>query len=86
MASCTKCRLHEAPIVEVEADDLKSLSLQLWKCSKDDLNPIEANGYKKLINEFQYDQDKAGKFIGKSRAHITNCLRLLSYQTRYLNL
>ena len=45
---------------------------------KKDLNPIEeAKGYKRLIDEFSYDQDKVSKFIGKSRAHISNCLRLL---------
>ena len=72
--------LHEVPIVEVEADDLKSLEFAIVEnVQRDDLNPIEeANGYKRLINEFQYDQDKVAKFIGKSRAHITNCLRLLT--------
>ena len=30
------------------------------------------------MDEFNYDQEKVGKFIGKSRAHIANCLRLLS--------
>ena len=44
-----------------------------------DLNPIEeAEGYKRLIDEFRYDQEKVAKFIGKSRAHVSNCLRLLS--------
>ena len=44
-----------------------------------DLNPIEeANGYKRLIEEFNYDQDKVSKFIGKSRSHVSNTLRLLS--------
>ncbi len=72
--------LHEVPIVEVQADDLKSLEFAIVEnVQRDDLNPIEeANGYKRLINQFQYDQDKVAKFIGKSRAHITNCLRLLS--------
>ena len=72
--------LHEVPIVEIQADDLKSLEFAIVEnVQRDDLNPIEeANGYKKLIDEFQYDQDKVAKFIGKSRAHITNCLRLLS--------
>ncbi len=72
--------LHEVPIVEVEADDLKSLEFAIVEnVQRDDLNSIEeANGYKKLIDEFQYDQDKVAKFIGKSRTHITNCLRLLT--------
>ena len=44
-----------------------------------DLNPLEeAQGYKRLIDEFDYDQEKVSKFIGKSRSHIANCLRLLT--------
>ena len=72
--------LHEVPIVEVQADDLKSLEFAIVEnVQRDDLNPIEeANGYKRLIDEYKYDQDKVAKFIGKSRAHITNCLRLLA--------
>ena len=44
-----------------------------------DLNPLEeALGYKRLIDEFSYDQEKVSKFIGKSRSYITNTLRLLN--------
>ncbi len=72
--------LHEVPVVEIQADDLKSLEFAIVEnVQRDDLNPIEeANGYKRLIDEFNYDQEKVAKFIGKSRAHITNSLRLLS--------
>ena len=72
--------LHEVPIVEIEADNLKSLEFAIVEnVQRDDLNPIEeAGGYKRLVDEFNYDQDKVAKFIGKSRAHITNCLRLLT--------
>ncbi len=72
--------LHEVPVVEIVADDLKSLEFAIVEnVQRDDLNPIEeANGYKRLIDEFNYDQDKVAKFIGKSRAHITNSLRLLT--------
>ena len=72
--------LHEVPVVEIEADNLKSLEFAIVEnVQRSDLNPIEeAKGYKKLIEEFNYDQDKVSKFIGKSRAHISNCLRLLS--------
>ena len=72
--------LHEVPVVEIEADNLKSLEFAIVEnVQRSDLNPIEeAKGYKKLIDEFNYDQDKVSKFIGKSRAHVTNCLRLLS--------
>ena len=52
----------------------------MWEnVQRKDLNPIEeAQGYQRLIDEFNYDQDKVAKFIGKSRAHVTNCLRLLT--------
>ena len=72
--------LHDVPIVEVEADDLKSLEFAIVEnVQRSDLNPIEeAMGYQKLIDKFNYDQEKVSKFIGKSRVHVTNCLRLLS--------
>ena len=49
--------LHDVPIVEVEADDLKSLEFAIVEnVQRSDLNPIEeAMGYKKLIDEFNYD-------------------------------
>ena len=72
--------LHEVPVVIVNADDLKSLEFAIVEnVQRKDLNPIEeAQGYQRLIDEFNYDQDKVAKFIGKSRAHVTNCLRLLT--------
>ena len=72
--------LHEVPVVIIKADNLKSLEFAIIEnVQRKDLNPIEeAEGYKKLIDEFGYDQDKVSKFIGKSRSHITNSLRLLS--------
>ncbi len=72
--------LHEVPVVVINADNLKSLEFAIVEnVQRKDLNPIEeAEGYKRLIDEFSYDQDKVSKFIGKSRAHISNCLRLLN--------
>ena len=72
--------LHEVPVVEIEADNLKSLEFAIVEnVQRSDLNPIEeAQGYKKLIDDFNYDQEKVSRFIGKSRVHVTNCLRLLS--------
>ena len=72
--------LHNVPIVITEADDLKSLEFAIVEnVQRNDLNPLEeAQGYKRLIDEFSYDQEKVSKFIGKSRSHITNSLRLLS--------
>ena len=72
--------LHDVPAVVIKADNLKSLEFAIIEnVQRKDLNPIEeAEGYKKLIDEFRYDQEKVAKFIGKSRTHITNCLRLLT--------
>ena len=80
--------LHEVPIVEIQADDLKSLEFAIVEnVQRDDLNPIEeANGYKRLIDEFNYDQEKVATFIGKSRTHITNSLRLLNLPIEIVNL
>ncbi len=75
-----KAGLHKVPVVITEADDLKSLEFALVEnVQRHDLNPLEeAQGYKRLIDEFSYDQEKVSKFIGKSRSHITNSLRILS--------
>ena len=72
--------LHNIPVVITEADDLKSLEFAIVEnVQRHDLNPLEeAQGYKRLIDEFSYDQEKVSKFIGKSRSHISNSLRLLS--------
>ena len=72
--------LHNVPVVITEADDLKSLEFAIVEnVQRHDLNPLEeAQGYKRLIDEFSYDQEKVSKFIGKSRSHIANSLRLLT--------
>ena len=72
--------LHNVPVVVTEADDLKSLEFAIVEnVQRHDLNPLEeAQGYKRLIDDFSYDQEKVSKFIGKSRSHITNTLRLLT--------
>ena len=72
--------IHNVPVVVTEADDLKSLEFSIVEnVQRHDLNPLEeAQGYKRLIDEFSYDQDKVSKFIGKSRSYISNSLRLLT--------
>ena len=79
---------HEVPVVITEADDLKSLEFAIVEnVQRYDLNPIEeANGYQKLIDKFGYDHEKVARFIGKSRSHITNCLRLLTLPKEVLEL
>ena len=75
-----KAGLHDIPVVVTEADDLKSLEFAIVEnVQRHDLNPLEeAEGYRKLIDEFSYDQAKVSKFIGKSRSYITNALRILN--------
>tara|TARA_B100001109_G_scaffold154611_1_gene125805 strand:+ start:80 stop:919 length:840 start_codon:yes stop_codon:yes gene_type:complete len=72
--------VHDVPVVITEADDLKSLEFAIVEnVQRHDLNPLEeAQGYKRLIDEFSYDQEKVSKFIGKSRSYITNSLRILT--------
>ena len=75
-----KAGLHDIPVVVTDADDLKSLEFAIVEnVQRHDLNPLEeAQGYKRLIDEFSYDQEKVSKFIGKSRSYIANALRILN--------
>ena len=79
---------HEVPVVITEANDLKSLEFAIVEnVQRHDLNAVEeANGYQKLIDDFGYDQEKVAKFIGKSRSHISNCLRLLNLPKEVIEL
>ena len=81
-----KAGLHEIPVVVTNVDDLKSLEFAIVEnVQRHDLNPLEeAQGYKRLIDEFSYDQEKVSKFIGKSRSYITNSLRILSLPNEVL--
>ena len=83
-----KAGLHEVPVVITDVDDLKSLEFAIVEnVQRDDLNAIEeARGYQRLIVEFSYDQEKVAQFIGKSRSHIANFLRLLSLPETVLTL
>jgi len=86
--SAQKAGLHEVPVVIADVDDLKSLEFAIVEnVQRNDLNAVEeARGYQRLIDEFFYDQEKVAKFIGKSRSHITNFLRLLSLPGAVLKL
>ena len=83
-----RANLHTVPVVITEADDLKSLEFAIVEnVQRHDLNPLEeAQGYKRLIDDFSYDHEKVSKFIGKSRSYITNALRLLSLPTEVVKL
>ena len=86
--SAQSAGLHEVPVVIIEADNLKSLELAIIEnVQRKDLNPIEeAESYKSLIDNFNYDQDMVAKFIGKSRSHISNSLRLLTLPNKLIDL
>jgi len=83
-----KVGLHKVPVVVTEADDLKSLEFSIVEnVQRHDLNPLEeAQGYKRLIDEFSYDQEKVSKFIGKSRSYIANALRILTLPDEVIKL
>jgi len=72
--------LAEVPVIIRDIPDKQALELALVEnIQRQDLSPIEeANGYQRLIEEFEYTQDELASTIGKSRSHIANLLRLLS--------
>tara|TARA_A100001011_G_C14285471_1_gene833472 strand:- start:1241 stop:2098 length:858 start_codon:yes stop_codon:yes gene_type:complete len=75
-----KAGLHEVPIIILELNDSETLEIAIVEnIQREDLNIIEeARGYKRLNDEFGYDQDKIAKFMSKSRSHVSNTLRLLN--------
>ncbi len=83
-----KAGLHEVPIIILDLTDSESLEVAIVEnIQREDLNSIEeAKGYKRLINEFRYDQDKVAKLMSKSRSHISNTLRLLTLPTDVISM
>jgi ParB family chromosome partitioning protein len=75
-----KAGLHVVPVVVLNLTDIQSLELAIVEnIQREDLNSIEeAKGYNRLITEFKYDHEKLSIFMGKSRSHISNTLRLLT--------
>ncbi len=80
--------LHEIPVIIIEADNLKSLELAIIEnVQRKDLNAIEeADSYKNLIENFGYNQESVSKFIGKSRSHVSNSLRLLTLPEKLIEM
>jgi ParB family transcriptional regulator, chromosome partitioning protein len=72
--------LHEVPVVVLKINDVQALELAIVEnIQREDLNIIEeAKGYDRLMKEFSYDHEKLSDFMGKSRSHISNTLRLLT--------
>jgi len=76
--------LHEVPIISIDADDRQALEFAIIEnVQRADLDPLEeAAGYERLGDEFLYTQADLAKVIGKSRSHVSNCLRLLKLPER----
>ena len=72
--------LHEVPVVVLKINDVQALELAIVEnIQREDLNVIEeAKGYDRLMKDFSYDHEKLADFMGKSRSHISNTLRLLT--------
>ena len=83
-----KAGLHEVPVVKLNLSDVQSLELAIIEnIQREDINPIEeAKAYGRLMKEFNYDHEKLSEFMGKSRSHISNTLRLLSLPIDVLDL
>jgi ParB family chromosome partitioning protein len=74
-----KAQLHEVSVIIQDLSDDVALEIALIEnLQREDLTPIEeAEGYLRLINEFDYTQEQLSKKLGKSRSQVTNTLRLL---------
>lgn len=75
-----KAKLHEIPVIIKDLSDGEVLEVSLVEnLQRQDLNPLEeAQGYSRLIDQFSHTQENLAKFLGKSRSHIANMLRLLT--------
>ncbi|PKQ08500.1 MAG: chromosome partitioning protein ParB [Alphaproteobacteria bacterium HGW-Alphaproteobacteria-12] len=73
-------QLHHVPVIVKDLSDAESLEIAIIEnVQRADLNAVEeAAGYERLMQQFDYTQDKLSKLIGKSRSHVANTLRLLS--------
>ncbi|RYJ03947.1 MAG: ParB/RepB/Spo0J family partition protein [Acetobacteraceae bacterium] len=76
--------LHEVPVVIREFGDREAMAAGLVEnLQRQDLNALEeAEGYRRLLEEFGLTQDKLGQAVGKSRSHVANTLRLLALPDR----
>ena len=73
-------KLDEVPVVVKDIPDSTALAMALIEnIQREDLNVIEeARGIKRLIDEFNITHEAAAEAVGKSRAAVSNTLRLLS--------
>jgi len=73
-------QLHEVPVVLRELADREALEIAIVEnVQRQDLSPLEeAEGYRRLLEEFSHTQEDLARAVGKSRSHIANMLRLLT--------
>jgi ParB family transcriptional regulator, chromosome partitioning protein len=76
--------LHEVPVVVRDLGDREAMAAALVEnLQRQDLNALEeAEGYRRLIDEFDLTQDALGQAVGKSRSHVANTMRLLALPER----
>ncbi len=72
-------QLHELPVIVRDFSDREALEISLVEnVQREDLTPLEeAEGYKRLLDDFGHGQQELARAIGKSRSHLANTLRLL---------
>lgn len=72
-------KLQEVPVIVKEVSDQEALEIALIEnIQREELNPIEeAEGYRRLMDEFNYTQETIASSVGKDRSTISNLLRLL---------
>ncbi len=73
-------RLHEVPVIVKDLGDKGVLEIALVEnIQRQDLGPLEeAEGFRRLIDEFSHTQEELAKAVGRSRSHIANTIRLLN--------
>ena len=83
-----KAGMHEVPVIVFDFNDNQSLEIAIIEnIQREDLNSIEeAKGYDRLIKQFNYDHEKLSEFMGKSKSHISNTLRLLTLPDEVIKL
>lgn len=83
-----RAQLHEIPVLVREFEDGEALEVALIEnLQRQDLNPVEeAEGYRRLLEEFGHSQEAVAKVVGKSRSHVANTLRLLGLPPSVLDM
>jgi len=75
-----RARLHQVPVIVTDLSDREALEVALVEnLQRQDLSALEeAEGYRRLMEEFSHTQEELAKAVGKSRPHVANMIRLLA--------